>query len=146
MANLSTNIINNGETQTVTVEVEENLAKWFLKTQSEQAIHDFVLYEKEAQSVERRETRHTQSLDASMEHGHDFADESADVVETVMTAIRNQELYAAIAKLTPNQQWLIQEVFFNERKKVDIAAELGITEAAVRDRLKKIYAKLKKML
>lgn len=41
---------------------------------------------------------------------------------------------------------LIQKVFYENRTNVDIAAEEGVTEAAIRNRLKKIYTNLAKKI
>lgn len=51
-----------------------------------------------------------------------------------------QKLKGAIKTLQPQQQALIKKVFYDGRTNVDIAAEEGVTEAAIRNRLKKIYA------
>ena len=57
-----------------------------------------------------------------------------------------QKLKAAIKTLQPQQQELIKKVFYDGRTNVDIAAEEGVTEAAIRNRLKKIYANLAKKI
>ncbi len=57
-----------------------------------------------------------------------------------------QKLKAAIQTLQPQQISLIQKVFYENRTNVDIAAEEGVTEAAIRNRLKKIYANLAKKI
>lgn len=57
-----------------------------------------------------------------------------------------QKLKVAIKTLQPQQQALIQKVFYDGRTNVDIADEEGVTEAAIRNRLKKIYANLAKKI
>lgn len=57
-----------------------------------------------------------------------------------------KRLKAAIQTLQPQQIALIQKVFYENRTNVDIAAEEGVTEAAIRNRLKKIYANLAKKI
>lgn len=57
-----------------------------------------------------------------------------------------ERLKAAIQTLQPQQITLIQKVFYKNRTNVDIAAEEGVTEAAIRNRLKKIYANLAKKI
>lgn len=59
---------------------------------------------------------------------------------------RLQKLKEAIKTLQPQQQALIKKVFYDGRTNVDIAAEEGVTEAAIRNRLKKIYANLAKKI
>ena len=67
-------------------------------------------------------------------------------VEATSYENRLKKLQEAIKTLQPQQQALIQKVFYEKRTKVDIAAEEGVTEAAIRNRLKKIYANLAKKL
>lgn len=57
---------------------------------------------------------------------------------------RLDKMQAAIKNLQPQQQELIQKVFYQKRSNVDIAAEEGVSEAAIRNRLKKILASLRK--
>ena len=56
------------------------------------------------------------------------------------------EVHMAVKTLLPDQQELIDKVFYRNIKLVDIAAQEGVSEAAIRNRLKKIYKKLKKIL
>ena len=69
-----------------------------------------------------------------------------DVEREVLEGLDNKALYAAIAKLQPQQQELVKRVYFRGEKIVTIAAEEGVSEAAIRNRLKKITASLKKLL
>ena len=57
-----------------------------------------------------------------------------------------QKLKAAIKTLQPQQQALIKKVFYDGRTNVDIALEESVTEAAIRNRLKKIYTNLAKKI
>ena len=63
--------------------------------------------------------------------------EEAEIADMVKNAIKT---------LLPNQQDLVKKVFYKNMKLVDIAAHEGVTEAAIRSRLNKIYKKLKKIL
>lgn len=47
----------------------------------------------------------------------------------------------AIASLEPQQRELVKKVFFDGKKKKDIAEE-GVSPAAISDRLNKIYKKI----
>ncbi|SJZ94276.1 RNA polymerase sigma factor, sigma-70 family [Pilibacter termitis] len=58
---------------------------------------------------------------------------------------RIERLEEVLTKLTDNQRWLIQKIFYEKVSQTDIAAELGITKQAVQNRLNKIYARLKKL-
>ena len=54
-----------------------------------------------------------------------------------------ERLHKAIAALTPAQQTLVQRVYFHDISVSEITRAEGVTEAAVRDRFKRIYARLK---
>ena len=87
-----------------------------------------------------------QSLEKSLENGFDVIDESQDVEEMAIKQAEKERVLEAIAKLEPQQQWLVKQIYVYGRKQVEIAEELGVGESAIRSRLKKISAKLKKFL
>ena len=62
-----------------------------------------------------------------------------------LTDPRVEELLELMEKLTDNQRWLIQKVFYEGVSQTDVAAELGITKQAVQNRLNKIYARLRNL-
>ena len=71
MKELSTNYtLRNGETKLITVKLEDDLADW-LVTQPEEVYKDFLIFEYRNNCVERKETRRTQSLNASLANGFD---------------------------------------------------------------------------
>jgi len=80
-----------------------------------------------------------------------LADYSANP-EVVLISQEDEEAYAdkllrlgkAMNSLQPQQRALFEKVYVQRRTNVDIAAEEGVTEAAIRNRLKKINEKLKK--
>ena len=63
-----------------------------------------------------------------------------------MTDYSFEELHAAIEQLTPEQQELLRQVFWEERKQVEIAREEGVDERAISHRMVRIYARLKKLM
>lgn len=80
-------------------------------------------------------------------------DPSPDVLESMIENIDLEEhkimlkrLRKAVSALQPQQIELLRKVFFEKRTKVDIAAEEGVSEAAIRKRLRKIYVLLMKKL
>jgi len=96
-------------------------------------------------NVNQKETRRHASLDAFNLDGNLFP---ADV-DVEAECIQNEEyqvLYKAIDQLLPQQQELIKKVFFEKRTIVSIAREEGVGESAIRDRLNRIYKKLKENL
>lgn len=95
---------------------------------------------------ERRETRRHNSIDSMEEAGVQFKDINGDIEVKVEETETTDEVKSAIKTLLKSQQDLIEKVFYKNMKIVDIAASEGVTEAAIRNRLNKIYRKLKKIL
>ena len=56
------------------------------------------------------------------------------------------KLTQAMECFLPQQKELFKKVYLDKRSNTDIAAEEGVTEAAIRNRLKKIHEKLRKNL
>ncbi len=90
--------------------------------------------------------------DADDRNGY-LANEEADPLEQMLSSIKEQEysemldrLKAALPGLTDLQKSTIYKKFWMNQTNVQIAEEEGITEAAVRNRLKKIYASLAKKI
>ncbi|CAH0435471.1 RNA polymerase subunit sigma-70 [Clostridium neonatale] len=102
--------------------------------------------EKKIYKSERRETRRHNSIDSMEEEGFQFEDINDDIEVKVEEAETTDEIKNAIKTLIPNQQDLIEKIFYKDMKIVDIAEYEGVTEAAIRNRLNKIYKKLKKIL
>lgn len=120
-------------TETVEVEVSEKDANIIVEL------------DRQEYNINHKETRRHCSLDAF--NLDDALFPSDDDVEAEVTAKDEyRRLYAAIALLEPQQQELVRKVFFENRKIVDIASEDGVSEAAIRNRLKKITQRLKNIL
>ena len=56
------------------------------------------------------------------------------------------KMEAAIKKLEPRQQYLIEQVYFAGRKKTDIAREEGVSHVAIVTAVQRAVKKLKKIL
>lgn len=120
-------------TETVEVEVSEELG------------NIIVDLDRQEYNNHHKETRRHCSLDAFNLDDALFPSEE-DIEAEVVAKDQYNRLYAAIALLEPQQKELVRQVFFENRKIVDIAAEEGVSEAAIRNRLKKITQRLKKIL
>lgn len=94
---------------------------------------------------DHKETRRHVSLDGMDYEGGLFAS-SADPLAEVLEREELARLLRAMEALSPEQRELILKVYFAQERLVDIARAEGVTEAAIRSRLKKIYARLKKFL
>ena len=120
-------------TETVEVEVSEELG------------NIIVDLNRQEYNNHHKETRRHCSLDAFNLDDALFPSEE-DIEAEVVAKDQYNRLYAAIALLEPQQKELVRQVFFEDRKIVDIAAEEGVSEAAIRNRLKRITQHLKKIL
>lgn len=115
------------------VEVDERLGGMLLDLDRQQYNND------------QKETRRHFSLNGMDYEGELFA--SAE--DTEGEAERREDmarLFSAMEALSQSQRELVEKVYFEERKITDIAREEGVSEAAIRNRLKKIYSRLKKFL
>jgi len=92
------------------------------------------------------ETRRHCSLDQLTADGNDCVACSDDVEDAFLISEDNKKLYAAIKKLEPRQQYLIEQVYFLGRKQVDLAAEEGVSHVAITYALQRAVKKLKKFL
>ena len=94
----------------------------------------------------QKESRRHNSLERMEDAGFQFVDINHDIQVKVEEEETTDEVKCAIKTLLKGQQDLIEKVFYKNMKLVDIAEEEGVTEAALRNRLNKIYRKLKKNL
>ena len=112
------------------VEVDESLGGMLLDLDRQQENND------------QKETRRHVSLD-----GMDYEGELFASAEDTERAVEHREdmarLYSAMEALSPSQRELVEKVYFEERKITDIAREEGVSHVAVRDRLERIYKKIK---
>ena len=115
------------------IEVDEHLGGLLLDLDRQQYNND------------HKETRRHVSLDGMDYEGELFV--SAE--DTEGEAERREDmarLFSAMEALSPAQRELVGKVYFEEQKIADIAREEGVGESAIRDRMKRIYKKLEKIL
>ena len=74
-----------------------------------------------------------------------YFDNGTDILSDYIQRERFEELYRAVEQLEPQQRELLKKVFLEEIKQTEIAKEEGVSNMAITNRLKKIYAKLKKI-
>jgi len=102
--------------------------------------------ERDTYNGDRKETRRHGSIFVMEEQGVQFEDKAHNVELALEEGEENEILLSAIEELLPQQRDLLQKVFYEELSIVEIARREGVSEAAVRNRLKKIYKKLEKIL
>ncbi len=95
---------------------------------------------------EHTETRRHESYDSKNDKWETVIDRSVDIEEEVFSKIRDNVLHEAISKLLPQQQELVQKVFFEKKTMVDIARENGVSAKAIQERVNKIKNQLKKII
>lgn len=135
----------NGELKDVYVCVDNETAK-VLEQVDEETRRVYLQEEYLTYMSNVKYKRSNQSLEKSLENGFDVVDENQDVEENAIKNADIEKVRRAISQLEPQQQWLVKQVYFNQRTNVSIASELGVTEGAIRDRLKRIFEKIKKFL
>ena len=93
-------------------------------------------------NIEKKETRRHVSLQACDRDDNQLPDKT-DVEETCIQRIEIDALQCAMDSLLPKQRELIQKVFFEHQSITSLARAQGVNESAIRDRLSRIYKKLK---
>jgi RNA polymerase sigma factor (sigma-70 family) len=117
----------------VEVEVDQELGKAMIEM------------ERVEYNANRKETRRHTSLSALEENGCQFPDTTIDIHSFIEDREAGEILHKTLQQLLPRQRELIRKVFFENRSVASIAATEGVSEAAIRCRLRKIYRKLKKL-
>lgn len=102
-------------------------------------------FDRQEYNNDHKETRRHTSLDGMEYEGEWFA-YGQDVLGEVLSREDAARLYRAMDRLSDAQRELVLKVYFENRRIVDIAREEGVSEAAIRNRLKKIYRKMGKFL
>lgn len=93
----------------------------------------------------QRESRRHVLLSVLESRGIQISDET-NLVNEIIDRDKLNNLQIALKRLLPKQQELIFKVFFCEKTIAEIAKEEGVTPKAIRNRLDKIYRKLKEIL
>lgn len=102
-------------------------------------------FDRQEYNNDHKETRRHTSLDG-MEYEGEWFSSGQDVLGEVLSREDAARLYRAMDRLSAAQRELVLKVYFENRRIVDIAREEGVSEAAIRNRLKKIYRKMEKFL
>lgn len=128
---------------TVTVTVEDATSR-ALNQVDEKTREEYLKEEYLSSLTDRKETRRAQSLDASMDGGHPFPDGSPGPEELLLMKERRESLTKALSSLSEEQRRLIKAIFAEGKTRTAVAAEEGVSVAAICSRLEKIYAKIRK--
>ena len=95
---------------------------------------------------DHKETRRHYSLEGKVYEGKDYAVEDSGL-EALFAGPTDEEcLRTAIQQLTPDQQEMVQAIYFENVSVNDYAARMGVTQSAISHRLQTVKKKLKKLL
>lgn len=145
MKNFTTKTTKNDKVITISVMVDNKTAK-MLEQLDEQTRHEYILAEHELNLKERKETRRHQSLDLSLENGHEFISEDSTPEEKCIQEEAYANLHNAISSLEPNKQKIVYLYFFENKTMEEIAAILNVQKPAISKQIARILEKLKKVL
>ena len=95
---------------------------------------------------DHKETRRHYSLEGKVYEGMDYAVEDPGLEALFAGPTDEERLRAAIQKLDPDQQKMVQAIYFNGISVNDYAARMGVTQSAISHRLQTVKKKLKKLL
>ena len=80
------------------------------------------------------------------DNAQQFADNSESVEDAVLNKIRYEQLHNAISMLKPDEQSLIEALYFRFLSQTDYASQVGLSQQSISKKCNKILKKLKKSL
>ena len=95
---------------------------------------------------DHKETRRHYSLEGKVYEGMDYAVEDSGLEALFAGPTDEERLRTAIQQLTPDQQEMVQAIYFENVSVNDYAARMGVTQSAISHRLQTVKKKLKKFL
>ena len=134
-----------GKTKSIYVFVDEETAAMLATITDKETVNQYLIGEYKLQMSEYEYRRHTVSFEEAQEKGIELVS-PIDLLEDVIKEEEAETMRNAIKQLDSQQQWLMEQLYFDGRRQSDIARELGVTRNAIRDRLRVIYKKIKKFL
>ncbi len=124
--------------ETIKIEVSDEFAIKYEEVTTE--------FKRSEWRAERNAKNHNSSYEELTEAGMQFEDKQPTPEDSLIDKEENQTLYKAIKQLTPEQQKLVRDVFFNGKKQIEIAKEQGVDKRVIGKRLDRIYNHLKNIL
>ena len=86
------------------------------------------------------------SYDRLSEENRQFASEEESVEDAAIKAVMLEKMLECLKLLTPKEQTLITELFFNGKSERRLSAETGVHYMTIHDRKIKILNKIKKFM
>ena len=95
---------------------------------------------------DHKETRRHYSLEGKVYEGMDYAVKDSGLEALFAGPTDEERLRTAIQQLTPDQQEMVQAIYFENVSVNDYAARMGVTQSAISHRLQTVKRKMKKLL
>ena len=121
-------------TETVTIEVDDHWGELLVDLNRQEYNND------------HKEPRRHYSLEGKVYEGMDYAVEDSGLEALFAGPTDEERLRTAIQQLTPDQQEMVQAIYFENVSINDYAARMGVTQSAISHRLQTVKKKLKKLL
>ena len=116
------------------IEVEDTFAAEYAAMEHKEAL------------LNRKETRRHQSLDKSLDNGFDIPDPRENPEQTAVRKETENEVNAALSKLTCKQRFVVINYAVNGLSFQKIADQMGISKNTVREYYWEAIKKMKKLL
>ena len=102
--------------------------------------------DRKEQNNEHKETRRHSTLNNSIDDYEWLAVDDENLADLFREPTIKEKLNSALEQLNEQQKALINALFYQNKTQVEYAAELGITQGAISQRLAVITKKLKNLL
>lgn len=103
-------------------------------------------FDRKEQNNNHTETRRHSTLNNNIDDYEWLAVDDENLAELFREPTIKEKLNSALEQLNEQQKALINALFYQNKTQVEYAAELGVTQGAISQRLKVIIKKLKKLL
>ena len=123
---------------------DDETAKVLEECGDEELKHRYIVEEYKDKLIERRETRRHQSLEKSIESGHEFVDHKADVEQNLEKKEEIEQLYKALKFLTKKQMYVLRLHVLEQKTFQEISEIMGINLYTVYEHYVTAKKKLKK--
>lgn len=144
MKKLTTKIMDNGKEKEIAVFLDDETARVLEECGDEELKHGYIVEEYKDKLIERRETRRHQSLEKSIEGGHEFVDHKADVEQNLEKKEEIEQLYKALKFLTKKQMYVLRLHVLEQKTFQEISEIMGINLYTVYEHYVTAKKKLKK--
>lgn len=123
--------LNDGQCKTVTLKIDEQIYEALIQTGNRAIYEAYLAEEYNTRCLERRAKDNCTSLDAIAEEGHDFEDETVDVVRDAIRLEQRRFVSELMKSLNDNQRTVISMYFSEGYSMSEIAENLGVSKTRV---------------